>query len=62
MIIIIFALCFITPPIICAEMAPQFKKGSTNKADLSAKEPKHGAIYKPGNVMERKASSSWGGN
>jgi len=52
---IIVVICFLVPSIVCAEMAPQFKKSSKDNTDLSKNAPQHDRMSKGGDVMENKA-------
>jgi hypothetical protein len=50
---VLIVLGFLIPSIAGAEFAPQFKKSSKGKADLSKSAPVHGKIYKSNSAMEK---------
>lgn len=56
--IIITAVCFFVPSIVCAELAPQFNKSATNKTDISKNVPTHGKIFKKGEVAEKNVNKN----
>ncbi len=56
-LILTIAFCFLTPAIINAEMAPQFKDSSTGKEDLSKSAPQCNKIHKNKKVMENNSAN-----
>ena len=52
---VLTVICFMTPAIVCAEFAPQFKESSKGKADLSDTAPTHGKVFKSRTAMEKTA-------
>lgn len=54
-VIVIAIFCFFIPSVICAEMAPQFNKSSTDKTDLSKNAPQSSKLNQNKNVMESNA-------
>lgn len=55
-LIVVAIFCFFVPSVVCAEMAPQFNKNSTDKADLSKNAPQSSKINRNKNVMESNAA------
>lgn len=55
-LIVVAVFCFFISSMVFAEMAPQFNKSSTDKADLSKNAPQSSKINRNKNVMESNAA------